>query len=213
VLAGTGSMAWAQTEGADAPVRVGGWGHDIGDEGSAFWIGQRAVALVSQALDGRIDAADFVAGIFDQIGAPASASGLLGWYYGLSHRRAEVALLARTVSALAESGEAVAARLIEEAADHLCSLVHTARRRIDSADAAWSHAGGLFESAALQRAMIARLGMPVSPLLPPVGGALWRAAQLASWTADATWTARLAASLDGFVADPASLHLTAEIQT
>ena len=43
VLAGTGSVALAQ--GRDGKLRrAGGWGPLLGDEGSAFWIGKRALA-------------------------------------------------------------------------------------------------------------------------------------------------------------------------
>ena len=38
---------------AGRSYRVGGWGDVIGDEGSSYWIGRRALGLVSQSLDGR----------------------------------------------------------------------------------------------------------------------------------------------------------------
>ena len=46
VLAGTGSMAMARDDQGHV-VRVGGWGHFFGDEGSAFWIGRQALAQTS----------------------------------------------------------------------------------------------------------------------------------------------------------------------
>lgn len=63
VIAGTGSVATAFQKGSNAEViqvgRTGGWGHLIGDQGSAFDIGKRALQTVlttleqSQGSDGR----------------------------------------------------------------------------------------------------------------------------------------------------------------
>jgi len=53
VDAGTGSMArgWSR-EGREAGA--GGWGATLGDEGSGYWIGLRAMIAILQAHDGRI---------------------------------------------------------------------------------------------------------------------------------------------------------------
>jgi N-acetylglucosamine kinase len=204
ILAGTGSMAWAQA-GPDAePLRVGGWGHALGDEGSAFWIGQRAVALATQALDGRLQPPDFAAALLAHIGLEPRSAALLGWYYGLTHPRSQVATLAPLVDELAACGEPVAVRLLHQAADHLCAHVQAARQRIGRPALPWSHAGGVFASAALRQRMIERLGPPVAPILPPLGGALWRAARLAGWETGPAWSARVAASL----IDPVTIQET-----
>lgn len=50
VIAGTGSIAYGRnTEGQTA--RAGGWGFAVGDEGSAHWIGRRAVTDVLRIAD------------------------------------------------------------------------------------------------------------------------------------------------------------------
>lgn len=208
VLSGTGSMAWAQN-GADI-VRVGGWGHGFGDEGSAYWIGWRAVVLLGHALDGRLEAPGFVRAMLKLIGIadrrdPDKA--LTAWFYALPHPRPMIAALAQGIDAIAASGNATALRIFVEAADELSALVRTARQRCPQAGAIWSHAGGSFASPALKAAMIARLGKPMPPALPPIGGALWRAAKMAGWPVDAAWIARLAASLANF--KPASINLHA----
>ncbi|MCL5288807.1 MAG: hypothetical protein M1453_12540 [Acidobacteria bacterium] len=51
LIAGTGSSAYGR-DAAGRKVRTGGFGPWIGDEGSAFDIGRRAVAAVAQARDG-----------------------------------------------------------------------------------------------------------------------------------------------------------------
>ncbi|MCA0450656.1 MAG: hypothetical protein LCH62_12950 [Proteobacteria bacterium] len=208
VLSGTGSMAWAQN-GADI-VRVGGWGHGFGDEGSAYWIGHRAVTLLSHALDGRLDAPEFTRAMLKLIGIadrrdPDKA--LTEWFYALPHPRPMLAALAQGIDGLAASGDTTALRIFDEAADELAALVRTARKRCPQAGDIWSYAGGSFASPALKAAMTARLGTPVPPALPPIGGAVWRAAKMAGWPIDAAWISRLAASLANF--KPASINLHA----
>ncbi|MBL0931242.1 MAG: N-acetylglucosamine kinase [Alphaproteobacteria bacterium] len=208
VLSGTGSMAWAQN-GADI-VRVGGWGHGFGDEGSAYWIGWRAVVLLGHALVGRLEAPGFVRAMLNLIGIadrrdPDKA--LTAWFYALPHPRPMIAALAQGIDAIAASGDATTLRIFAEAADELSALVRTARQRCPQAGAIWSYAGGSFASPALKAAMTARLGKPMPPALPPIGGALWRAAKLDGWPIDAAWIARLAASLAEF--KPASINLHA----
>jgi N-acetylglucosamine kinase-like BadF-type ATPase len=50
VIAGTGSIAYGQDARGNT-ARAGGWGFAVSDEGSAHWIGQRAVAAIFRACD------------------------------------------------------------------------------------------------------------------------------------------------------------------
>ena len=50
VIAGTGSIAYGRDD-KGRTARAGGWGFEIGDEGSAHWIGRTAVGLVLRASD------------------------------------------------------------------------------------------------------------------------------------------------------------------
>lgn len=50
VIAGTGSMAYGRDQ-TGSTLRAGGWGFEIGDEGSAHWIGRAAVSAVLRASD------------------------------------------------------------------------------------------------------------------------------------------------------------------
>ncbi|HEX6961731.1 MAG TPA: BadF/BadG/BcrA/BcrD ATPase family protein, partial [Lacipirellula sp.] len=52
LIVGTGSAAIGC--GPDRQRRVvGGWGYHYGDEGSAYWIGRRAMEAIARAADGR----------------------------------------------------------------------------------------------------------------------------------------------------------------
>jgi len=46
LIAGTGSNALLQNPGAEGTERCGGWGHMIGDEGSAYSVSRRAIKLM-----------------------------------------------------------------------------------------------------------------------------------------------------------------------
>ena len=50
VIAGTGSIAYGRDK-AGKTLRAGGWGFEIGDEGSAHWIGRAAINALLRASD------------------------------------------------------------------------------------------------------------------------------------------------------------------
>jgi N-acetylglucosamine kinase-like BadF-type ATPase len=51
LISGTGSVLYGFSDGKI--TRVGGWGRIIGDEGSGYWIGKRALNLVTKEFDER----------------------------------------------------------------------------------------------------------------------------------------------------------------
>jgi N-acetylglucosamine kinase-like BadF-type ATPase len=109
---------------------------------------------------------------------------------------------------LAETGDSGAVSIVEAAADELARHVRAIERRAGR-DAPWSYAGGTFKSRFLLTAVAERIGRPpVSPRLPPIGGALLAAARLADWSTDDAWIERLRASLRSFAADQPTLELT-----
>lgn len=52
LIAGTGSIGFAKHQ--DKMKRVGGWGYAIGDEGSAYWIAKKMLAIFAKQADGRL---------------------------------------------------------------------------------------------------------------------------------------------------------------
>jgi len=202
VLAGTGSMVWASHNGPDDPhIRIGGWGDAFGDEGSGYWIGREALTLVSMTLDGRRDAR----GLTDAVLAALAIrpDELLAWCYELPDRRSRFAALAPVVTELAERGNKDARTLIDRVVDHLADHAMAAWRQMSpaaisdkAAPLRWSHAGSVFNCRLLVELMTQRLGSaPIPPRLPPIGGALLRAARHAHWPVDAAWLDQLSRSL------------------
>jgi len=50
VIAGTGSIAFGRNQNGET-ARAGGWGPNVSDEGSAFWVGREAVAEALRSFD------------------------------------------------------------------------------------------------------------------------------------------------------------------
>ncbi len=182
LLASTGSVAVAC--GASAPfVRVGGWGRYLGDEGSGFWLGWRALGAVLRSGDGRPPESHTLApALLGALGL-ASPSDLAWAAQRLWTEPARVAGLAPLVLAQAQAGDPAATDLVAQAATALAELLLVARHRSGvGPEVPSALAGGLWRADAcsggvLERALRSKLPVALAdaltPLrLPPVAGAV-----------------------------------------
>ncbi len=207
ILSGTGSMAWAR-DAAGRSYRVGGWGETIGDEGSAHWIGRAVLSRISQSMDGRAEPTALVEAVLDHLGINRAApmDGLEAWVAHLENPRAGIASLAALAGALADAGEAGGRAVMDAAAQELARHF-TAIAREASIDGPWSYAGGTFASRALLDAVTARIGSgPTPPKLPPIGGALFAAAQELDWPVPPAWIEGLATRINAALASADGLQ-------
>jgi glucosamine kinase len=196
ILAGTGSMAWASLNGPGDPhLRAGGWGDIFGDEGSAYWIGRESLAQAAREIDGRAPASRFSQRLLEAHGL--GPEGLIGWCYGLANRRSGVADLARLVAELGAEGDPSAIEILQRAGDELAETLLAAwRKAAGDRPLRWSYAGGVTTNPLVLSRIEARVGCPPEPCrLPPVGGALLRAAQAAGWTITEAWLRQIDRSL------------------
>ena len=117
VTAGTGSIVLGQSAGGKR-FRASGWGHLFSDEGSAYDISRRAFACLCAEHDaGRGDSA-LLRALLAQTES-ATFEELISAVYLRYSEKAAFAGFARTVSACAEKGDALALRVLEEGADAL----------------------------------------------------------------------------------------------
>jgi N-acetylglucosamine kinase-like BadF-type ATPase len=144
INAGTGSIVYGRNAGFEA-ARAGGWGHMIGDEGSGYWIGREALAAVMRAADGRGPATRLTREILMRFGVD-DESRLPRIVYDRELPRVSVAAVGPIVQAVADQGDAVAARILERAADELVLAAESVATRLEMRGDAFSFylAGGVF---------------------------------------------------------------------
>jgi N-acetylglucosamine kinase-like BadF-type ATPase len=138
LVAGTGAVAMRIT-GRRGTATVDGDGWLLGDEGSGFWIGRSAVRAALRMADGRGPATALAGAVGRALGLPAEAlPNDTAGAWARSHREAyrrhllpavmadapiRLARFAPLVAEAAEEKDAVAAAILDEAADRLADTV------------------------------------------------------------------------------------------
>ncbi|MGC8967950.1 MAG: BadF/BadG/BcrA/BcrD ATPase family protein [Thermus sp.] len=152
VVAGTGSMAYGR--GPLGEGRAGGYGPLFGDEGSAYWIGLRALNRASRAEDGRAPPTGLLR--LPQRFGQGDLLGLLAFLEAEPRAlRSRVASLAQEVDRLAEEGDEGALEVLEGAAEELALLALALSRRVGAKRAAYM--GGVFRSRRVAEGFARRL--------------------------------------------------------
>jgi len=127
-IAGTGSIAFARNA-AGQTARAGGWGYVFGDEGGGFDIVRQALRAALRMEEGWGPPTALRQAL---LGATASASAnqVLHLFYTPEWPRSRVAALASLVDAAAGEGDAVALRVLENAAQELALLAASVRTQL-----------------------------------------------------------------------------------
>lgn len=183
VLAGTGSAAYAEDE-EGLHFRVGGWGSDFGDEGSAYALARMGLQAASKSLDGRGRPTILVETFLEALDCSDFKALARKVRSGLISRRSDFADLGRLVCRAAFDGDEVARELLKRTACDLVELAAAAGRRLRGPAAPVTFAGSLFRAGALLldplRAELAFKAPDLTvqaPHFPPVFGAYFIAMQ------------------------------------
>jgi N-acetylglucosamine kinase-like BadF-type ATPase len=148
--AGTGSIALGRDP-AGKTHRAGGYGWQMGDEGSGYGIGRAAMGAVSRAHDGRGPATKLTLRVM----ASAKASSwdqFVSW--GTTATPADVAALAPGVIEMAGMGDQVAQGIVDYAVRELVLLVTALQPLCGPSPTAVALAGGLLATDGLLRAPV-----------------------------------------------------------
>ncbi len=172
LAAGTGSIAIAR-DGAGASFRAGGYGWQMGDEGSGYAVGRAALGAVSRAVDGRGAETTLSQRLLDATRS-TDFEELVRWT--ATAGPPEVAALAPHVLSAAADGDPTARAIVHYAAEELAGLVLHLRRKLGSEAPTVALTGGLLANPMLREALETRLTKdgvtPASGEIDAVSGAL-----------------------------------------
>ena len=178
VIAGTGSFAFGRNAWGET-ARAGGWGYVFGDEGSAFHITRQALRAALRFEEGWGPQTSLRAVLLVATGA-RDANELLHRFYTAEFPRPRIAGLAKLIDVAAESGDAAAREILDDAASQLATIGAAVRARLFQAEATVriGFIGGVFRSRLVRDGFCARLegGNHVGPpIYGPAAGALLEA--------------------------------------
>lgn len=186
VIAGTGSITYLKTpQGLSA--RGGGWGWLLGDEGSGYRVGLRALQAICHAHDGTGPTTALTAALLREMKL-ASPSDLIPAVYRRGWDRPKIAALAPKVLGIAASGDGAAAEIVRSEAAALARAAATlVRRHWLGGDLPVALAGGLLlEGKEFREAFLTTLrGEKINPgavaeVPEPAAGAVKIACRLAA---------------------------------
>jgi N-acetylglucosamine kinase-like BadF-type ATPase len=129
VISGTGSIAYGVSHHGVA-ARSGGWGPTLGDEGSGYWIGRRALVAVMRDVDGRGPKTDLTRLVLRHFSLPRPEALVAEIYHQPQGRRA-IAALGSVVDGSREDGDPVAIDIMSHAADELALAAASVITRLD----------------------------------------------------------------------------------
>jgi glucosamine kinase len=135
---GTGSIAYG-VDAAGERYRAGGWGLEVGDEGSGAWLGREAVRLALRAHDGRGEETVLLARLLQRWGPTVDdlmervRTAAPGDYGSLSPLVLEAA----------KEGDTVARGLMSQAVAELAHLLRALDRRLPAGALPFSITGGV----------------------------------------------------------------------
>ena len=148
-IAGTGSIAFARNA-AGQTARAGGWGYVFGDEGGAFDLVRQSLRAALRMEEGWGPPTVLREALLNAT-ASSNANQVLHLFYTPEWPRSRVAALAPLVDAAAAEGDAVALRVLDNAAQELAILAASVRARLwrpeETVEVAYI--GGVFRSARL----------------------------------------------------------------
>jgi glucosamine kinase len=163
LIAGTGSICYGRNERGQA-ARAGGWGYILADEGSGWWMGQRAIQAVMRQADGRGPATLLTPRVLAHFGVTDAAMLVFEVYYHDPRRRL-IAGLGPAVQASVDEGDPVAREIVGEAAGELALAARSVAEKLEMRGAQFPLvlSGGAFR---VVTSLLADLTIRVAEVVP-----------------------------------------------
>jgi N-acetylglucosamine kinase-like BadF-type ATPase len=178
LISSTGSVCFGRTPTGEA-VRVGGWGHVLGDEGSGYQIATEALKLATQAADDRGGSPALLQAALKNWGL-REPKDLIGFICRPETTAEDVSSFAIRVLELAARDEPKSREIVDRAACALALQVDSVVRQL-RLEAPPLAVGGSMMRPTLQEALLERLQTAIGPVASvpdPVRGAIVNAQRL-----------------------------------
>ncbi len=144
VIAGTGSIAYGENRLGET-ARAGGWGWRLGDEGSGYTIGLKAIMAALRAQDGRGPETVLKQKIVSHLGL-GRLEDIIDWVYEPGREPRGIAYLVPLVREAEAEGDEAAALVMAEAGAELGFVANAVIRRLGmSGEFLVSLNGGVFK--------------------------------------------------------------------
>ncbi len=127
IISGTGSVAYGRSESHNF-VRAGGWGHLIGDEGSAYYIGKQALVSIFETCDSNKKKSLMEEMILASKNCK-DLDDLMFWAYKLATKK-DIADLSIIVDLACKKGDLDSYKILLNAGIDLVKLLDTIRKRL-----------------------------------------------------------------------------------
>lgn len=132
VISGTGSICYGRNLSGEI-CRVGGWGHIIGDEGSGYDIGIKALKCIMRSFDGREKPTLLTPMVLSFLGLK-SPENLINYIYRSGAGKKEIAKIAEIVDNAFKSGDALAGDILKESAYELFTCFSVVKEKLKFKD-------------------------------------------------------------------------------
>ena len=146
VISGGGSVVYGRND-SGISLRIGGWGHLLGDEGSGYWIGLEAVKAALRSEAGMIEKTTLAEEIMRTFEVKSEIQLLHEVYSGLISEEG-IASIAPQVAFCAQDGDRIASRILDRATGYLTEMTSVAVRRLGEHRIYLS--GGVFQIPAMR---------------------------------------------------------------
>jgi N-acetylglucosamine kinase-like BadF-type ATPase len=132
IICGTGSNCYGINE-QGREAKVNGWDYILGDEGSGYAIGIKALRALMRAYDGRGESTLLSKTILENLNIK-DISELIKWAYSYSFSKDRIAAITKTVCKTAEMGDKISKKILKEEADEAIISVKTVVDKLGLAD-------------------------------------------------------------------------------